>query len=121
MSLTGAELLASVSRKAATGFHAPGEPHLPGTGPGPNVALGDYVRSINLTTGYEGGVATAVVATNAPQARRLEYGFLPPNIDSLGRGFHQPPYPHWRPAKAEIEPRLIAAVGKALSGALGDL
>lgn len=118
--LAGAELLAAVSRKADTGYHKRGEPHIPGTGPGPNRASGDYVRSIELITGYEGGNPVAVVATKAPQARRLEYGFMPPNIDSKGRGFNQPPYPHWRPAMEEIRPKFHQAVMDALGVAVRD-
>ena len=114
----GASLLTDVRRKASTGYHRRGLGHIPGTGPGPNVATGDYRRSINLTTGSEGGSPVAVVATNAPQARRLEYGFT--GADALGRMYRQPPYPHWRPAAQEIGPKLQAAVRAALLDALRD-
>lgn len=93
---TGMWLQAQVRANAKTGVHAPGRPHIPGTGPGPNVATGDYVRSIALNVTKSGGVHVATVSTNLPQARRLEYGYR--GTDSLGRTYNQPPYPHWRPA-----------------------
>ncbi len=114
---TGAGLQTLIRQKATTGYHPPGEGHIPGTGPGPNVATGDYRRSIALTTGREGGVPTSLVSTNAPQARRLEYGFPVPMVDSLGRSFNQPPYPHWRPAVEETRPRFIADMTGAIKEA----
>lgn len=115
---TAALLQTKVRANASSGTHAPGEPHIPGTGPGPNVATGNYRRSIQLKTGFRGGLPIAVVYSNAPQAARLEYGFLPPNIDSLGRGFNQPAYPHWRPAVEEFKPLFDKALRKAVDEAL---
>lgn len=73
--------------------------------PGPRVITGNYRRS--WTSTFAGGVGT--VGTNAPQARRLEYGFVGP--DSLGRMFNQPPYPHVGPAVTVIEPMFFRAIG----------
>lgn len=56
--------------------------------PGPEVRTGRYLGSIMRTDNR--------VFTNAPQAARLEYGFT--GRDRLGRNYHQPPFPHWRPA-----------------------
>jgi len=67
-----------------------------GGGQGPQVRTGAYVRSINLEVSPSGWR----VYTNAPQARRLEYGFV--GTDSLGRHYSQAPLPHWRPAAAEM-------------------
>lgn len=106
---TFGHLLATKAKaNASTGFHPPGAPHIPGTGPGPNVATGDYLRSINAEffTGPMGG--SAVVGTNAVQARRLEFGFS--GTDSLGRHYNQPPYPHFGPAADFIEPRFVEAL-----------
>lgn len=64
--------------------------------PGPNVVTGDYRRSITLRVFRNGGMAVAVVGTNKPQGRRLEFGFH--GVDSLGRHYNQPPYPHFGPA-----------------------
>lgn len=111
---TGASFLTLVRAKARTGFHAPGQPHIPGTGPGPNVGTGDYVRSMTQTNGFEGDNPVSTVWTNAPQARRLEYGFPVVMVDSLGRHFNQPPFPHWRPAAEEIEPVLRRNVTDAV-------
>jgi hypothetical protein len=103
----GATLLTRIRANASTGFHRRGLPHIPGTGPGPNVATGDYRRTWALATGRDAaGNASAVVSTNSPQARRLEYGFT--DVDSLGRAFTQPPYPHVRPAVDATRPELIA-------------
>lgn len=115
---TGASLLTLVRAKASTGFHKPGAPHIPGTGPGPNQATGDYVRTMHQTNGREGSRPVSIVSTNAPQAARLEYGFPVVMVDSLGRSFTQPAYPHWRPAAEEIRPVLNKAAEEAVRKAL---
>jgi hypothetical protein len=77
--------------------------------PGPRAQTGDYRRSIGLEVFTLGDEIYAVVGTNAPQGRRLEYGFM--NMtDSLGRLFHQPPYPHFGPALEETAPQYEAAL-----------
>lgn len=74
--------------------------------PGPNVITGDYRRSWGVT--FVGGFdeSTAEIGTDAPQFRRLEYGFH--GVDSLGRHYDQPPYPHLGPAIDYITPLWIA-------------
>lgn len=66
--------------------------------PGPNAPTGQYRNSIPVKPDMlvSAGGVTAVLGTNAPQARRLELGFS--ETDSLGRHFDQPPYAHWGPA-----------------------
>lgn len=76
--------------------------------PGPNAPTGDYRRSIHVEFSGESGSAKATVGTNKPQARRLEFGFV--GIDSLGRHYSQPPYPHFGPALDEIEPDFLTAL-----------
>lgn len=76
--------------------------------PGPNVVTGDYRRSIELRVTDMGGEVTAIVGTNLPQGRRLEFGFV--GADSLGRIYNQPPYPHFGPAFDEVSPKFIQAV-----------
>jgi hypothetical protein len=98
----GRELLHRIQEKANTGFHAPGEPHIPGTGPGPNVVTGAYLESWGIA--YE--PERTVVFTDAPQANRLEYGFH--GEDSLGRLFDQAAYPHVEPAADEVEVETFA-------------
>lgn len=66
--------------------------------PGPRAPTGDYRRS--WTTTHYGGAST--VSSNAPQARRLEFGFYGP--DRLGRVYNQQPYPHVGPAVDETVP-----------------
>lgn len=87
--------------------------------PGPRAVTGDYRRSITLEMAsgpieYGGGRGSvAIVGTNRPQARRLELGFT--GVDSLGRHYAQPPYPHfepplWRVAEDLSRALLAAAV-----------
>jgi hypothetical protein len=83
--------------------------------PGPRVQTGDYRRSIRVKFGTtsrlsgERGAISATVGTDNPQGRRLEHGFMG-MTDSLGRLFHQPPYPHFGPAFDFIAPQFEAAV-----------
>lgn len=114
--LTRTQIMAN----AQTGFHLPGEGHIPGTGPGPNVATGDYLRSWEVNFDMSADVLIGLVGTNAPQARRLEFGWYEaadvrtrkPSgrlADRGGRRGFQPPYPHIEPAIRRIEPMYVAA------------
>lgn len=76
--------------------------------PGPRVQTGDYRRSIVSEVRQSPDAIMAIVGTNKPQGRRLELGFI--GVDSLGRHFNQPPYPHFAPAVAQIAPMFTAAV-----------
>lgn len=108
----GALLLTQVRANASTGTHAPGEPHIPGTGPGPNVATGDYRRS----WGMEADGTSVTVFTRAPQAARLEYGFV--GLDAAGRRYNQRPYPHLRPAMEKLRKSFIKELGKDMEEGL---
>lgn len=114
---TGAQLLSQIRANASTGYHKRGLPHIPGTGPGPNVAAGDYRRTWRIDTGTNAaGQPTALVSTNSPQARRLEYGWALPRVDAAGRtGVDQPPYPHVRPAVELIRDQFAADLRAAVS------
>lgn len=79
--------------------------------PGPNVVTGDYRRSWTTTFRQVGPVATSESGTNAPQGRRLEFGFHA--ADSLGRVYNQAPRPHAGPAADWVFPRFEDAVRKA--------
>ena len=59
-----------------------------------------------MSTG--GGGVTARVFSDAPQARRLEYGFV--GVDSLGRHYRQPPFPHVEPAWRKTRPGFVQAL-----------
>jgi hypothetical protein len=77
--------------------------------PGPRVQTGDYRRGISLQTGRTVGTAGAsvpfaTVFSTSPQGQRLENGFV--GVDSLGRHYHQPAFPHFAPALAEVAPLL---------------
>lgn len=86
----------------------------PRTGPpGPRIQTGDYNRSIALRMAGNASFAEATVGTIKPQGRRLEYGFV--GIDSLGRSYNQPPYPHFRPALWEIRQPFLDAMAAAVS------
>lgn len=73
--------------------------------PGPRRVTGNYLRSMNVEII---DAFTRSIGTNAPQARRLENGFV--GTDSLGRHYNQPPYPHWQPMADWLEPKFEAAV-----------
>lgn len=77
--------------------------------PGPNAPTGDYRRSLTVQFRREGPLRfTAEIGTNKPQGRRLEKGFV--GVDSLGRHYNQPPYPHFGPMMDELRPMFAAAM-----------
>ncbi|MFB6604228.1 HK97 gp10 family phage protein [Streptomyces noursei] len=76
--------------------------------PGPNVITGQYRASWEVRVSTGSGEVTAEVSTEAPQARRLEYGFV--GVDSLGRHYRQPPFPHVEPAFRQTEPGFLQAL-----------
>lgn len=64
--------------------------------PATPVDTGQYRASIRADNPVvEGGGPVSYVGSPMPQTLRLEYGFI--GTDSLGRVYHQPPRPHWRP------------------------
>ena len=87
--------------------------------PGPRVRTGDYRRSLNVRFGADkfsdarGITHSATIGTNAPQAQRLEEGFI--GADSLSRVYNQPAFPHFRPMAEQIQAEwatVMAAVVK---------
>ena len=75
---------------------------------------GTYRRSFAMETAEKTAErCTVVVGTDAPQARRLEYGFV--GADKLGRVYNQAARPHIRPALDENRKTAVdefrAAVG----------
>jgi hypothetical protein len=81
--------------------------------PGPRVITGNYRRS--WSTRLVSGALAVVVGTNAPQARRLEYGFS--GTDSLGRRYNQPPFAHVEPAVRQERAPIIRILEDAVSEA----
>lgn len=79
--------------------------------PGPEIVTGEYVNSITVRKEKNDDY---VVSTDAPQADRLEHGFV--GVDSLGRTYNQPPFPHWQPALDVIEPQMLEAIKQAVPG-----
>lgn len=76
--------------------------------PGPRRVTGDYLRSISAQPLGQYGGSGWFVGTNAPQGPRLEFGFV--GVDSLGRHYDQPPYPHFGPAADWMEPLFAGAM-----------
>lgn len=60
---------------------------------GPHKITGTFQQATHLVAVWAWGF---VVGNNTARAKRLEYGFV--GKDSLGREYHQPPYPSMRPA-----------------------
>lgn len=84
--------------------------------PGPRVITGQYRASWDSEVHRVGPVITGEVGSAAPQARRLEFGFV--GVDSLGRHYSQRPYPHLGPAVEQAGPLIMQALGQAVDGAL---
>ncbi|MEW1565833.1 hypothetical protein AB0454_22940 [Streptomyces sp. NPDC093509] len=84
--------------------------------PGPNVITGAYRASWQATTRRLPYGAVCTLGSNAPQARRLEWGFT--GMDSLGRHYNQPPFPHVEPALPFIETTLMASMRLSLAEVL---
>ncbi|WP_432008836.1 HK97 gp10 family phage protein [Streptomyces bacillaris] len=84
--------------------------------PGPRVITGRYRASWRSEVFRDGRTVVGVVGTGAPQARRLEFGFV--GVDSLGRRYNQPPFPHVGPAVEAIGPVLVREFGDALRRSL---
>lgn len=84
--------------------------------PGPRVITGKYRASWQSDVHRVGPVIVAEVGTDAPQGRRLEFGFV--GVDSLGRHYNQPPFPHLGPAVNVFGPLLVRELRGAVSRAL---
>lgn len=80
--------------------------------PGPNVITGQYRASWDVRVRIEAGRVAAEVFTDAPQARRLEYGFV--GVDAAGRHYRQPPFPHVEPAFRQTEPQFVQALADGM-------
>lgn len=79
--------------------------------PGPRAVTGDYRRAWWVEFLTQGTTETAVVGNNKPQARRLNKGFV--GMDSLGRVYDQPPYPHADPALDDVAAGVAAGLANA--------
>ncbi|MCX5206750.1 HK97 gp10 family phage protein [Streptomyces sp. NBC_00237] len=80
--------------------------------PGPRVITGRYRASWRSEVHRAGPVVVAEVGSAAPQARRLEFGFV--GVDSLGRHYAQRPFPHLGPAVEQAGPALARTLGQAV-------
>lgn len=80
--------------------------------PGPRAVTGDYRRTWHATFTQTATAPASRVGTSAPQAARLEYGFV--GADRLGRVYNQQPYPHVAPAVAKTQPEFLLALERAV-------
>jgi hypothetical protein len=85
--------------------------------PGPNVVTGRYRASWQVVADRVPGGARVIVGTEAPQGRRLEFGFV--GTDSLGRTYNQPPFPHVGPAVQQTEQDLPEAIKRTIMEVIG--
>lgn len=76
--------------------------------PGPRTITGQYRASWDVRVHTRSGEVTAEVFSDAPQARRLEYGFV--GVDAIGRHYRQPPFPHVEPAFRQTQPGYVRAL-----------
>lgn len=83
--------------EAAAKRHASGRP-------GPNVVTGSHRRSFMHTTTGGAGEWSSLTGPTMVYSRRLELGF--DGTDSLGRTFHQPPYPSLGPGVDDAVPQI---------------
>ncbi|MFE3182770.1 HK97 gp10 family phage protein [Streptomyces violascens] len=84
--------------------------------PGPRVITGRYRASWGSEVRRAGPVIAGEVGSGAPQARRLEFGFV--GVDSLGRHYSQRPYQHLGPAVEQAGPLIAQALSQAVEGSL---
>jgi hypothetical protein len=84
--------------------------------PGPNVITGAYRNSWRTETRHLPYGAQCTIGTDLPYGRRLEFGFT--GTDSLGRSYHQPPFPHVQPALPYLGQILMAQMRLAVAEAL---
>jgi hypothetical protein len=87
--------------------------------PGPNIITGDYHGSWRIEPFGVPDGGGAVIGTDRPQGRRLEYGFYD-MTDSIGRHFFQVPRPHVEPAVNELSPQYKQAFTDALDRIFGS-
>jgi hypothetical protein len=82
---------------------------------------GTYRRSIHVEPKVleEGGRDYAIIGTDLPQARRLEFGFYD-MTDSLRRHYWQLPQPHFRPPLDTEMDKYVAIMKGALASDFGE-
>ena len=73
---------------------------------------GTYRRSIHVETTETDGETVALVGTDLPYAKRLEFGFV--DKDKLGRVYNQAPRPHFRPALDENRDKYLQMMKEAM-------
>ncbi|MFF0741523.1 HK97 gp10 family phage protein [Streptomyces sp. NPDC004111] len=84
--------------------------------PGPRVVTGRYRASWRSEVHRAAAVIVGEVGTPAPQAHRLEFGFV--GVDSIGRHYAQRPFPHLGSAVEQAGPVLVRSLGQAVEVAL---
>lgn len=84
---------------------------------GVRLITGGYNRSLNMRMSLSATGPVAAVGTNDQRGRRLEFGFS--GVDSRGRRYAQPPYPHFGPAVDETTPGFVQDAADLLPEVLG--
>lgn len=100
----GTKMFLGDSKNGFEFAHSRGEPHKGGDKP--NIVTGNLRRSILATPLEHVGMGEYrdTVSPTAIYARRVERGFEGP--DTLGREYHQKPYPYMGPAAAKLQEKL---------------
>lgn len=75
---------------------------------------GRYADSIQVEVTADG----IIVWTEAPQAMRLEYGYV--GVDSLGRHYAQAPQAHWGPATDQLVGEYVEGLRNIITRRLGS-
>lgn len=85
--------------------------------PGPRRVTGDYTRKMNMQADHGGAGVEVTIGGNGAQGPRLEFGFN--GADSLGRVYHQRPFPHYAPTFAWLNALLPNEVEDVIGQAIG--
>lgn len=80
------------------------------------VLTGTLRRSIHTEVTAGDGEASALVGTDVPYARRLEFGFV--GADRLGRHYNQAARPYLRPALDNNRERVSELISRAVRSAI---
>jgi hypothetical protein len=105
------ELQKQAKINAFTGKHAPGQPHIPGTGPGPNAGTGLLRRSISVHTKKGFGNYVASVGPTVVYSRAVELGH--PRWKSGVK------YPYLRPAANAVRRKAKSIFVATFRGKMG--
>lgn len=112
----GGHLIESKAKQNFSGSHAKGEPR--SGGKYPNVVTGSLRRSIHVDSvkRISFGVWQSVTGPSMIYGRRIDLGFN--GADSIGRIYHQPPYPYFTDGFEQAKDQLPGIFREAWAAAL---